>query len=132
MSKVFIATANAGKAHDADIFSVSACNSFTVSCSGDGYLKVWDNKLLDNENQKISHILTLSISPDCTMSMSCKLLREMHLNYALLLPLHFLAIYSSIVSLEKMRLKSYIREIGSSRLRHEKAFLLGIKMGCLK
>lgn len=52
MSKVFIATANAGKAHDADIFSVSACNSFTVSCSGDGYLKVWDNKLLDNENPK--------------------------------------------------------------------------------
>lgn len=52
MSKVFIATANAGKAHEADIFSVTACNSFTISCSGDGYLKLWDNKLLDNENPK--------------------------------------------------------------------------------
>lgn len=52
MSKIFIPTANCGKAHDADIFGVAICNTFTVTCSGDGYIKLWKNKLLDNEQPK--------------------------------------------------------------------------------
>ncbi|AQZ12608.1 SKI8 (YGL213C) [Zygosaccharomyces parabailii] len=52
MSNVFISTANCGKAHDADIFGVSVCSPFTVTCSGDGTIKLWKNKLLDNELPK--------------------------------------------------------------------------------
>lgn len=45
MSKVFIPTANVGKAHDADIYSVCVTNPYTITCGGDGYLKLWSNKL---------------------------------------------------------------------------------------
>lgn len=57
MSKIFISTSNCGKAHEADIFNVTVCNSFTVTCSGDGNIKLWKNKLLDNELPK-DHVLT--------------------------------------------------------------------------
>lgn len=52
MSKLFISTANCGKAHDADIFGVAISNPFTVTCSGDGSIKLWQNKLLDNQSPK--------------------------------------------------------------------------------
>ncbi|EDO19165.1 hypothetical protein Kpol_1050p22 [Vanderwaltozyma polyspora DSM 70294] len=52
MSKIFISTVNVGKAHDADIFGVSVVNPFTVTCSGDGSIKLWKNKLLDDESAK--------------------------------------------------------------------------------
>lgn len=52
MSKLFISTANAGKAHDTDIYSVSVINPYTITASGDGYIKLWKNKLLDNQSPK--------------------------------------------------------------------------------
>ncbi|AAS53118.1 AER439Wp [Eremothecium gossypii ATCC 10895] len=58
MSKLFIPTVNCGKAHNGDIFDVAVCNAFTVTCSGDGHIKLWKNKLLDGEVPKehcVSH-----------------------------------------------------------------------------
>ncbi|GCF01156.1 superkiller [Zygosaccharomyces mellis] len=52
MSNVFISTANCGKAHDADIYGVSVCLPYTVTCSGDGTIKLWKNKLLEDELPK--------------------------------------------------------------------------------
>ncbi|CCE61659.1 hypothetical protein TPHA_0A05850 [Tetrapisispora phaffii CBS 4417] len=52
MSKIFISTVNCGKAHDADIYGVTISNPFTVTCSGDGFVKLWFNNLLDNETPK--------------------------------------------------------------------------------
>lgn len=52
MSNIFISTANCGKAHDADIFGVTVCTPYTITCSGDGFIKLWKNKLLDNELPK--------------------------------------------------------------------------------
>ncbi|QLG71217.1 hypothetical protein HG535_0B02560 [Zygotorulaspora mrakii] len=56
MSNVFISTANCGKAHDADIFGLSVCNPYTVTCSGDGSIKLWKNNLLDNELPRNNYI----------------------------------------------------------------------------
>ncbi|AET37450.1 SKI complex subunit WD repeat protein SKI8 Ecym_1202 [Eremothecium cymbalariae DBVPG len=52
MSKLFIPTVNCGKAHDADIFGLSVITPFTATCSGDGTIKLWKNKLLDGEVPK--------------------------------------------------------------------------------
>ncbi|CCH62985.1 hypothetical protein TBLA_0I03300 [Henningerozyma blattae CBS 6284] len=52
MSKLFISTANAGKAHEADIFQLSVISPYTITVSGDGYLKLWINKLQDNQSPK--------------------------------------------------------------------------------
>lgn len=57
MSNIFISTTNCGKAHDADIFGLSICNPYTVTCSGDGSIKLWKNKLLDNELPRDNCIL---------------------------------------------------------------------------
>lgn len=57
MSKIFISTANCGKAHEADIYGVAISVPYTVTCSGDGYIKLWKNKLLDNESPR-DHVLS--------------------------------------------------------------------------
>lgn len=51
-SKLFIPTTNCGKAHTADIFGVSISNPYTVTCSGDGTIKLWKNKLLEGDLPK--------------------------------------------------------------------------------
>lgn len=43
MSKVYIPTTNIGKAHDADIYSICVTPPYTITCSGDGSLKLWSN-----------------------------------------------------------------------------------------
>ncbi|AMD22437.1 HGR098Cp [Eremothecium sinecaudum] len=60
MSKLFIPVVNCGKAHDADIFGLAICPPFTATCSGDGHIKLWKNKLLDGELPKdncVSHFV---------------------------------------------------------------------------
>lgn len=52
MSKVFISTANCGKAHDLDIFGLALSAKYTITCSGDGTIKLWNNRLLDGESPK--------------------------------------------------------------------------------
>lgn len=49
MSKVYIPTINVGKAHDADIYCVAISKDFTITASGDGYLKFWSNKSIDKK-----------------------------------------------------------------------------------
>lgn len=56
MSNIFISTTNCGKAHEADIFSVAVCVPYTITGSGDGSIKLWKNKLLDNEVPRDYHI----------------------------------------------------------------------------
>lgn len=52
MSKQFISTATAGKAHEADIYGVVVTKPYTITCSGDGYLKFWDNKVTETDSAK--------------------------------------------------------------------------------
>lgn len=61
MSNLFISTTNCGKAHEADIFGVAVCVPYTVTCSGDGSIKLWKNKLLDNEVAR-DHVVTQFVS----------------------------------------------------------------------
>lgn len=46
MSRVYVPVANVGKAHAADIYSLSITPLHTITASGDGYLKLWPNKRL--------------------------------------------------------------------------------------
>lgn len=62
MSKLFIPTTNCGKAHETDIYGVAICNSYTVSCSGDGYLKLWSNKLREDELPK-DNVISEFVTP---------------------------------------------------------------------
>lgn len=57
MSKVFIPVANVGKAHDADIYSVAITNPYSISCGGDGYIKLWPNKKLIQEQNRLKDIV---------------------------------------------------------------------------
>ena len=57
MSKVFIPIANVGKAHEADIYSVSITNPYTVTCSGDGKIRLWSNKTLIQEQARLKEIV---------------------------------------------------------------------------
>ncbi|SMN18068.1 similar to Saccharomyces cerevisiae YGL213C SKI8 Ski complex component and WD-repeat protein, mediates 3'-5' RNA degradation by the cytoplasmic exosome [Maudiozyma saulgeensis] len=57
MSKVFIPIANVGKAHEADIYSVTITNPYSISCGGDGYLKLWPNKTLIQEQSRLKDIV---------------------------------------------------------------------------
>ncbi|QLL33035.1 hypothetical protein HG536_0D05560 [Torulaspora globosa] len=61
MSNLFISTTNCGKAHEADIFGLAVCVPYTVTCSGDGSIKLWKNKLLDNEMAR-DHLITQFVS----------------------------------------------------------------------
>lgn len=61
MSSLFISTTNCGKAHDADIFGVAVCVPYTITCSGDGSIKLWKNKLLDNEVPR-DHLISQFVS----------------------------------------------------------------------
>lgn len=56
MSKVFIPIANAGRAHEADIYSTVVINPYTISCSGDGNIKLWSNKTLIQEQNRLKEI----------------------------------------------------------------------------
>ena len=62
MSKLFIPTVNCGKAHETDIYGLVMTDSYTVTCSGDGYLKLWNNKLSDSELPK-EHVISEFVSP---------------------------------------------------------------------
>lgn len=44
MSTPYISTAIAGSAHASDILGVGVSERFTVTCSSDGYLKLWKNE----------------------------------------------------------------------------------------
>lgn len=57
MSKVFIPIANVGKAHEADIYAVSVTNPYTVTCSGDGKIRLWSNKTLIQEQNRLKEIV---------------------------------------------------------------------------
>ncbi|QLQ80074.1 hypothetical protein HG537_0D00740 [Torulaspora globosa] len=61
MSNLFISTTNCGRAHEADIFGVAVCVPYTITCSGDGSIKLWKNKLLDNEVAR-DHLITQFVS----------------------------------------------------------------------
>ncbi|SCU86569.1 LAMI_0D02696g1_1 [Lachancea mirantina] len=52
MSKLFISTTNVGRAHEADIFGLSISTPYTVTCSGDGWIKLWKNRLLEGDLPK--------------------------------------------------------------------------------
>lgn len=56
MSKVFIPIANAGRAHEADIYSTVVTNPYTISCSGDGNIKLWSNKTLIQEQNRLKEL----------------------------------------------------------------------------
>lgn len=43
MSTPFISTATVGSAHSSDILGVSITKKFTITCSSDGFLKLWNN-----------------------------------------------------------------------------------------
>ncbi|CDK25727.1 unnamed protein product [Kuraishia capsulata CBS 1993] len=45
MGKQYITTAAIGLAHKSDIFDVAVCDRYTITCSSDGFLKFWDNKI---------------------------------------------------------------------------------------
>ncbi|KAG0679622.1 superkiller [Kluyveromyces marxianus] len=62
MSKLFIPTTNCGKAHKTDIYGMTITNPYTISCSGDGYLKLWSNKLADDQLAK-DHVLSEFVTP---------------------------------------------------------------------
>lgn len=49
MSKVYIPTGNVGKAHGADIYSVAISRDYTITASGDGYLKFWSNSNMEKK-----------------------------------------------------------------------------------
>lgn len=74
MSKVYIPTTNIGKAHDADIYSICATSPFTITCSGDGTLKLWSNSqpaktTSENSEDFDSDNISMSLShikPDIT------------------------------------------------------------------
>ncbi|CDR38337.1 CYFA0S02e00474g1_1 [Cyberlindnera fabianii] len=52
MSKQFIPVVSAGRAHDADIYSVVVSKPYTITASGDGHLKFWANNVTENDNVK--------------------------------------------------------------------------------
>lgn len=52
MSKQFIATATAGRAHEADIYAVAVTKPFTITASGDGSLKLWSNAISETDRAK--------------------------------------------------------------------------------
>ena len=62
MSKLFIPTTNCGKAHETDIYGLVITNPYTVSCSGDGYLKLWNNKLTEDQLAK-DHVIKEFVTP---------------------------------------------------------------------
>ncbi|GMM39059.1 SKI complex subunit WD repeat protein [Saccharomycopsis crataegensis] len=52
MGKQYIATANAGQVHKSDIYGASVTKPYTLTVSGDGYLKLWFNNILENQSAK--------------------------------------------------------------------------------
>lgn len=54
MSKQYISTNVVGNAHDLDVLDVEITNKFTVTVSGDGFAKFWNNKQSEIENPKDS------------------------------------------------------------------------------
>lgn len=49
MSTPYISTSITGLAHLSDILGVCVCNRFTITCSSDGYLKLWKNHSSERE-----------------------------------------------------------------------------------
>ena len=47
MSVPYISTATVGSAHESDILGVCVTPKFTITCSSDGYLKLWNNNNSD-------------------------------------------------------------------------------------
>lgn len=64
MSKVYIPTANIGKAHDADIYSVCITTPYTITCSGDGSIKLWSNNPTTTKINEDGTISSTKIEPD--------------------------------------------------------------------
>ncbi|SCU83070.1 LAFA_0D01574g1_1 [Lachancea sp. 'fantastica'] len=54
---LYISTANCGKAHETDIFGLCVSNPYTATVSGDGFLKLWQNRLMEGSKPK-EHVLT--------------------------------------------------------------------------
>ncbi|SCV04610.1 LAME_0H19790g1_1 [Lachancea meyersii CBS 8951] len=57
MSKLYISTTNCGKAHESDIFGIALSSPYTATVSGDGSLKLWQNRLMDGDKPK-EHVLS--------------------------------------------------------------------------
>ncbi|ODV59019.1 SKI complex subunit WD repeat protein SKI8, partial [Ascoidea rubescens DSM 1968] len=53
-SRKFISTSNAFNAHDSDIYAVAVSSPYTITIGGDGYLKLWQNKISETDNPKTS------------------------------------------------------------------------------
>lgn len=49
MSTPYITTATVGSAHSSDILGVCVSERFTISCSSDGFLKLWKNNSFERE-----------------------------------------------------------------------------------
>lgn len=64
MSKVYIPTTNIGKAHDADIYSVCVTTPYTITCSGDGTIKLWSNNPTTTTINEDGTINSSRIEPD--------------------------------------------------------------------
>lgn len=50
--KQYISTAAAGQVHRSDVFGVAVTKIFTITISGDGYLKLWKNRIGDTDEPK--------------------------------------------------------------------------------
>lgn len=50
--KQYISTNNAGAAHRSDIYSVAISKPYTITASGDGYLKFWSNNVTETDSAK--------------------------------------------------------------------------------
>lgn len=72
MSRKYISTAIVGDAHKSDIFGVSITNDYTVTCSADGHLKLWQNGKSGRDLQLdqfvdktgLHHVSTLEVTVD--------------------------------------------------------------------
>ncbi|KAL6950197.1 hypothetical protein ACO0QE_000873 [Hanseniaspora vineae] len=61
MSKLFIPTVNVGLAHEADIYCLELSQPFTITAGGDGMLKLWENKILEDQLPE-EHVYTLNVN----------------------------------------------------------------------
>lgn len=61
MSKNFIPTVHVGNSHETDIYSVQLSKPFTITASGDGYIKLWENNLAEGDIPE-DHVYTKFVS----------------------------------------------------------------------
>lgn len=61
MSKNFIPTVHAGNCHQTDIYNVQLSKPYTITASGDGFIKLWENTLAEGDLPQ-DHVFTQFVS----------------------------------------------------------------------